>query len=111
MERGTMRGSRTRAVLGPLAGVVLLAAAGALANVSPASALSSSLQQVANFGNNPSGLQMFEYVPASVAARPAVVVVLHFCTGSGPVMFSNTRYAALADQPGHHTLHPSRPRA
>jgi acetylxylan esterase len=106
-----MRGSRTSAVLGTLAGVVLLAVAGALANVSPASALSSSLQQVTNFGNNPSGLQMFEYVPASVAARPAVVVVLHFCTGSGPVMFSNTRYAALADQFGYIAIYPSAPRS
>jgi acetylxylan esterase len=103
--------SRTRAVLGTLIGVVLLVVAAMAVNVSPASALTSTLQQVTNFGNNPSGLQMFEYVPATVTARPAVVVVLHFCTGSGPVMFNNTRYAALADQFGFIAVYPSAPRS
>jgi len=93
------------------AGVVMLALAGVVANVSPASALSSTLQQVTSFGPNPTGLQMFEYVPATVSAHPAVVVVLHFCTGSGPVMFNNTRYAALADQLGYIAIYPSATRS
>lgn len=106
-----MNRTRTRAVLGTLAGVVLVVAAAVAVNVSPASALTSTLQQVTSFGNNPSGLQMFEYVPATVTARPAIVVVLHFCTGSGPTMFNNTRYAALADQFGFIAVYPSATRS
>src|SRR5690242_2378201 len=39
------------------------------------------LVEVTDFGANPTGLQMFLYVPASVKKHPAVVVVLHYCTG------------------------------
>jgi acetylxylan esterase len=102
---------KPRATLVALLGAVALVAAGLVATASPASALTSSLQQVTNFGANPTGLQMFEYVPATVAARPAVVVVLHFCTGSGPTMFNNTRYAALADQFGYIAIYPSATRS
>src|SRR5262245_11471908 len=109
-ERDVIR-SRTTAVLGTLAAVGLRMVGAVAVNVRPVSALTSTLQQVTNFGNNPSGLQMFEYVPTTVAARPAIVVVLHFCTGSGPVMFSNTKYAALADQFGFIAIYPSAPRS
>jgi acetylxylan esterase len=102
---------KTRAVLVILLAAMTVVVASVVATTRPASALTSSLQQVTNFGPNPSGLQMFEYVPATVAARPAVVVVLHFCTGSGPVMFSNTQYAALADRFGYIAIYPSAPRS
>jgi acetylxylan esterase len=36
--------------------------------------LAASLQQVTNFGNNPTGTQMYIYVPAKVAAKPAVLL-------------------------------------
>jgi len=99
--------SRTRAVLSTLAAVGLLAVAGALANATPVAALTSSLQQVTNFGSNPGGDQMWEYVPATVAAHPAILVVMHFCGGSGPTMFNNTKYASLADQFGYVVIYPS----
>jgi acetylxylan esterase len=102
---------KARAALVTLLGAVTLGVASLVATGSPASALTSTLQQVTNFGPNPSGLQMFEYVPATVTARPAVVVVLHFCTGSGPVMFTNTQYAALADRFGFIVIYPSAPRS
>src|SRR5437879_83689 len=98
---------KARAALVTLLGAVTLVAASVIATVVPAAALSSSLQQVTSFGPNPTGLQMFEYVPTTVTARPAVVVVLHFCTGSGPVMFTNTQYAALADRFGFVVIYPS----
>src|SRR5205814_5724688 len=94
--RGAARAMRTGAAIRVLLCVLALVTAGIVATASPAAA--ASLQEVTGFGSNPTGLRMFEYVPASVAARPAIVVVLHFCTGSGPTMFTNTRYAALADQ-------------
>jgi len=68
------------------------------------------LVEVADFGPNPTGLQMFLYVPTSVKRHPAVVVVLHYCTGSGPAMFTGTQYAALADQYGFIAVYPSAPR-
>jgi acetylxylan esterase len=102
---------KTRAALVTLLGALTIVVASVVATTRPASALTSSLQQVTNFGSNPSGLQMFEYVPATVAARPAVVVVLHFCTGSGPVMFTNTQYATLADRFGYIAIYPSAPRS
>jgi acetylxylan esterase len=32
------------------------------------------LQQVTNFGTNPTGTQMYVYVPAKVAAKPAILL-------------------------------------
>jgi acetylxylan esterase len=98
---------KARATLVALLGTIALVVAGMIATASPASALTSSLQEVTSFGNNPGGLRMFEYVPATVAARPAIVVVMHFCGGSGPTMFNNTRYATLADQLGYVVIYPS----
>lgn len=35
------------------------------------------LVEVTNFGTNPSGIKMFEYVPDKVANNPALLVVNH----------------------------------
>jgi acetylxylan esterase len=40
------------------------------------SALGASLQAVTNFGTNPTGIQMFIYVPDKVAAKPAIIVAV-----------------------------------
>jgi acetylxylan esterase len=64
--------------------------------MSPAKA--ASLVQVTNFGNNPSSLQMYIYVPSSVTAHPAILLALHQCTGSGPGFYSGTEFASLADR-------------
>jgi acetylxylan esterase len=47
-------------------------------------AKAASLVQVTNFGNNPSNLQMYIYVPNNVTANPPILLALHQCTGSGP---------------------------
>lgn len=39
-------------------------------------ALGASLQQVSNFGSNPSNIRMFIYVPDRVVAKPAVIVAV-----------------------------------
>lgn len=44
----------------------------ALAN----SVLGASLQQVPSFGDNPSSIQMYIYVPDKVATNPAVIVAV-----------------------------------
>ncbi|MEU0880954.1 PHB depolymerase family esterase [Lentzea sp. NPDC005914] len=75
------------------------------------SASAASLTQVTNFGPNPSNLQMYLYVPNTVKPRPAVLVAAHYCTGSGPVFYSNTEYARLADRYGFVVIYPSVTRA
>ncbi|NJC66601.1 PHB depolymerase family esterase [Planosporangium flavigriseum] len=54
---------------------------------------------------------MHLYVPKRVQRHPAVVVALHYCTGSGPAMFAGTSYASLADRYGFVVVYPSAPRA
>lgn len=39
-------------------------------------ALGASLQQVTNFGNNPSKIYMYIYVPDKLAASPAIIVAV-----------------------------------
>jgi poly(hydroxyalkanoate) depolymerase family esterase len=58
-------------------------------------------------GPNPSDRRMYVYVPDSVTADPAVLVAVHWCTGSGPDMYNDTEYDTLADQYGFIVLYPS----
>ncbi|MCM4079776.1 extracellular catalytic domain type 1 short-chain-length polyhydroxyalkanoate depolymerase [Paractinoplanes hotanensis] len=84
-------------------GLALVAPAG------PASA--ASLQEVTGFGANPTNLRMHLYVPDRVAANPALLVAVHYCTGSGPAFFSGTEFASLADQHGFIVVYPSATRS
>jgi len=70
-------------------------------------AWSASLQQVTDFGSNPSNLLMYIYVPDKVATSPAVIVALHGCSGSGPGYYQMTTYGTLADTLGFITIFPS----
>ncbi|MER7999277.1 PHB depolymerase family esterase [Streptomyces sp. NPDC095613] len=65
------------------------------------------LTEVTNFGSNPSNLRMYVYVPDSVTTRPAVLVAVHYCGGSGPVFHSGTEFASLADRYGFIVVYPS----
>ncbi|MEU1812813.1 extracellular catalytic domain type 1 short-chain-length polyhydroxyalkanoate depolymerase [Micromonospora aurantiaca (nom. illeg.)] len=98
------RRSRLR-LLGAALAAAGLAVGAALAVPGPASA--AALTEVTNFGANPSNLRMYLYVPDAVAARPGLLVVNHYCTGSGPAMYSGTRFAALADRYGYIVVYPS----
>jgi acetylxylan esterase len=75
----------------------------------PASA--ATLTQVTNFGTNPSNLQMYLYVPNTVQPKPAVLVAVHYCGGSGPAFYSGTEFARLADRYGFIVVYPSVTRA
>ncbi|MCG5470258.1 PHB depolymerase family esterase [Micromonospora sp. LAH09] len=93
-------------------GVVLAAvtlAAAALTFPTPASA--ATLTQVTNFGTNPTNLQMHLYVPDRVATRPAILLAMHYCTGTGPAFHSGTQYASLADRYGFIVIYPSATRS
>ena len=60
-----------------------------------------SLQQVTNFGTNPSNIKMYTYVPAKLQAKPPVVLVLHACAWTAPKFFASTKYGQLAEQHGY----------
>ncbi len=94
--------------------VLTLGAAAVLATVGltlarPASA--ASLVEVTNFGTNPTNLRMHLYVPDRVAARPAILVANHYCTGTGPAFYSGSQFASLADQYGFIVIYPSATRS
>jgi poly(hydroxyalkanoate) depolymerase family esterase len=67
--------------------------------------------EITNFGTNPSGLRMHLYVPDGVPANPAVLVAVHYCTGSGPAFYSGTEFARLADQYKYIVIYPSATRS
>lgn len=66
----------------------------------------SPIAEVADFGSNPGDLRMFAYVPQSVAARPALVVVLHGCTQTAAGYDAGTGWSRLADKFGFALLMP-----
>jgi acetylxylan esterase len=60
--------------------------------------------QITNFGNNPSNLQMYIYVPASVKAHPPILVYLHACHGTVAQVVNDV--ASYADQYGFIIIYP-----
>ncbi|WP_035735411.1 extracellular catalytic domain type 1 short-chain-length polyhydroxyalkanoate depolymerase [Glycomyces arizonensis] len=65
------------------------------------------LTQVTNFGGNPGNLEMYVYVPNNVDPNPALLVGIHWCTGSAQAFYSGTEYARLAEQYGYIVVYPS----
>lgn len=100
-----MKTTTIRAVL--LSVVPVLAAAVLAVVVAPPHASAAALQEVTNFGPNPSQLKMYVYVPANVTPRPAVVVAVHYCHGNAPEFYANSQFAALADRYGFVVVYPS----
>ncbi|KAJ7242429.1 carbohydrate esterase family 1 and carbohydrate-binding module family 1 protein [Mycena rebaudengoi] len=71
--------------------------------------LTSTLQQVTNFGSNPTNAGMFVYKPTTVKTNPAVIVAIHYCGGSAQAYFTGSPYASLADTFGFIVIYPSSP--
>jgi acetylxylan esterase len=95
---------------GVLAAAVLpLIAAGVLLVARPA--MAASLTQVTNFGNNPSNLSMSIYVPDRLAAKPALLVLVHYCGGSASAIFNGNGhdYVTAADRFGYIIVLPQIP--
>ncbi|GLY38518.1 beta-xylanase [Amycolatopsis sp. NBRC 101858] len=95
-----------------LAAVLSIAAAIVLViTAQPASA--ATLTRVTGFGTNPSNLNMYTYVPDHVAARPALLVALHYCTGSASAVFNGYArdYVTAADQYGYVIVFPEATRS
>ena len=98
---------RVRA-LAALLGAVILGCAAALFAASPASA--ASLQQITNFGNNPSRTSDVSCTcPTASSRNPAIVVGVHWCSGNGAGLLRRHQYASSADQYGFIVIYPSAP--
>jgi acetylxylan esterase len=66
------------------------------------------IQQITNFGSNPTGIGMYLYTPTNVAAHPAILVGVHACHGKGTdVCAQGTPFAAQADRFGFLLICPS----
>ncbi|MEV0272116.1 PHB depolymerase family esterase [Hamadaea sp. NPDC050747] len=100
--------TRGKALLA-LVTAALVAVTAALISAPPAQA--ATLTEVTGFGTNPTNLRMYLYVPDTVRTRPAVLLALHYCTGSGPAFYSGTQFASLADQYGFIVIYPSATRS
>ncbi|MFI6823322.1 PHB depolymerase family esterase [Micromonospora sp. NPDC050187] len=66
-----------------------------------------SLVEVTSFGDNPGRMRMHLYLPDSRPARPAIVVAMHGCGGSGPGFYSGSEFASLADRYGFIVIYPT----
>lgn len=67
------------------------------------------LQQVTNFGSNPSKAKMFIYTPTNLPPNPAIVVGVHYCTGTGQGYYNGSPYKRLADQKKFIVIYPESP--
>ncbi|KAI5919184.1 carbohydrate esterase family 1 protein [Camillea tinctor] len=67
------------------------------------------LQQVTGFGANPSNTKMYIYVPDKLAESPAIIVAIHYCTGTAQQYYSGSPYARLADTKGFIVIYPESP--
>ncbi len=73
--------------------------------------LAAALTEVTNFGTNPSNLRMHLYVPDRLPNNAPILVASHYCTGTGPALYSGTQFAALADRYGYIVIYPSATRS
>ncbi|MFD5828799.1 PHB depolymerase family esterase [Lentzea sp. NPDC060358] len=91
--------------LGKILTAVALTLATCVVPTAPASA--AALVEVTSFGDNPGGMRMHVYVPDTRPAKPAIVVAMHGCGGSGPGFYSGSEFASLADRLGFVVIYPS----
>ncbi|WP_239138082.1 extracellular catalytic domain type 1 short-chain-length polyhydroxyalkanoate depolymerase, partial [Sphaerisporangium rufum] len=92
-----------RRLIALLAAVVLPLVAASVALLAARPAAAATLTRVTGFGNNPTNLNMYWYVPNNVAARPALLVLVHYCSGSasGIVNGNGVDYRNAADRYGY----------
>lgn len=98
---------RTAARAGLLGTAFALALTGAVQVATAPAAQAASLVEVTGFGTNPGGLRMFQFVPDRLPANPAVLVVVHYCTGSAQAMYNGQQFDELATQYGYIVVYPS----
>ncbi|MFF9061121.1 PHB depolymerase family esterase [Streptomyces sp. NPDC014882] len=98
-----MQPPSSRRAVAPLSrflAALALALALALAGPAPAGHAAVGLTRVTDFGDDPGGLGMYVYRPASLAANPAVVIALHGCTQNAQGYADHSGLPLLADRYG-----------
>ncbi|MEQ0564926.1 PHB depolymerase family esterase [Amycolatopsis sp. NEAU-NG30] len=102
-----------RRILTALSAAVLSIAATIVLVVTAQPASAATLTRVTDFGSNPSNLNMYTYVPDRLAARPALLVAIHYCTGSASAIFNGYAhdYVTAADQYGYVIVFPEATRS
>ncbi|KAK3935432.1 carbohydrate esterase family 1 protein [Diplogelasinospora grovesii] len=65
------------------------------------------LAPVSDWRENPTQLTLQVYVPSKIAAKPAVILALHYCGGTGAAYSQTTEYNSLADSKGFVVMYPS----
>jgi endo-1,4-beta-xylanase len=95
-------------LLTAIVGVFALATVSLLVTMTARPAAAATLTPVTGFGANPTNLGMYVYVPEKVAARPALLVAVHYCSGSAQAFFGGVArdYVTAADRYGYVILFP-----
>lgn len=60
---------------------------------------------------NPTNATFNLYVPNTLALKPALLVAIHYCTGTGESFYRSTPYATLAEKYGYIAIYPTSPNA
>lgn len=69
-----------------------------------------SLQRVTeNFGDNPTNVGFYIYVPDNLASKPPILVNPHWCHGTASDAYSGSQFATLANQHGFIVIYPDSP--
>ncbi|KAF7556044.1 hypothetical protein G7Z17_g1727 [Cylindrodendrum hubeiense] len=69
----------------------------------------STFAEVTSYGSNPTGTRMFLYVPQTLASNPAIVVGIHWCSGSASAYYQGTQWARYAETYGFIVIYPQTP--
>ncbi|KAJ0161146.1 Acetylxylan esterase A [Colletotrichum tanaceti] len=83
--------------------------AAAAAALLPALGSAASLQQITNFGPNPTNVSFYLYVPDTPAPAAPLLVFPHWCHGTAQDAFNWKPWRPLADALGFVTIYPSSP--
>jgi acetylxylan esterase len=57
-------------------------------------------QQTGDWGANPTNVGFYYYKPLHLVPNPALIVAIHYCTGTAQAFYSGSEYADLADKFG-----------
>ncbi|MFN8075667.1 MAG: PHB depolymerase family esterase [Kineosporiaceae bacterium] len=88
-------------------GIATLALGAAAAVVAvPEAAHAATLQEITDFGDNPSHLRFFLYVPAKLQPKAPVLVVNHYCHGDATAMANGSQFDELAERYGYLAIYP-----
>jgi len=75
----------------------------------PFSNAASLVQITENFGQNPTNVGFYIYVPDKLASKPAILVNPHWCHGTAQAAYAGSQYATLASRYGFIVIYPNSP--